>query len=58
MRTIERDRPVRLEVGRVDRLLGVNEEVEASEIAMQVISFGVLTWLALLAVAAASLTLL
>ncbi|WP_297358857.1 YIP1 family protein [Thauera sp.] len=42
----------------VDRLLGVHEEVEASEIAIQVISFGVLTWLGLLAVAAASLLLL
>jgi len=42
----------------VDRLLGVHEGVEASEVAMQVVSFGVLTWLVLLAVAAAALLLL
>lgn len=42
----------------VDRLLGIEEEVEASEVAMQVTSFGVLTWLVLLAIAAGAVTLL
>jgi len=42
----------------VDRLLGVEEYVEASEVAVQVISFGVLTWLALIGVAVACLLLL
>ncbi len=42
----------------VDRLLGVEEDVEASEVAVQVISFGVLTWLALIGVALACLLLL
>ena len=41
-----------------DRLLGIEEQVEASEVAMQVTSFGVLTWLVLLAVAAGAVTLL
>lgn len=35
----------------VERLLGVEEGVDASEMAVQVISLGVLAWLALLAVA-------
>lgn len=35
----------------VERLLGVEEDVEASEMAVQVLSLGVLAWLALLAVA-------
>ncbi len=42
----------------VDRLLGIEEQVEASEVAMQVTSFGVLTWLVLLAVAASAVMLL
>lgn len=42
----------------VDRLLGIDEDVEASEVAMQVTSFGVLTWLVLLAVAGGAVTLL
>jgi len=42
----------------VDRLLGVEEYVEASEVAVQVISFGVLTWLGLIGVAVACLLLL
>ena len=42
----------------VDRLLGIDEDVEASEVAMQVTSFGVLTWLVLLVVAGGAVTLL
>ena len=34
------------------------KDVEASEVAMQVTSFGVLTWLVLLAVAGGAVTLL
>ncbi|MDX9718233.1 YIP1 family protein [Thauera sp. WH-2] len=42
----------------VDRLLGVHEPVYASEVAVQVMSFGALVWLALLGVAAGALILL